>query len=177
MTLPSSCEVLIVGAGPAGSALARALARAGRDVLLVEARRHPRTKTCAEYATPRIVEELRRLDVPAADWQRSAVPGTSSSPFGIQMVAVIGPLGASIGRASTRFSPQALPMRVQPWRSARHSSAQSWPMAGFPARCCATLMARTRFVRDGWSEPMARAHEWLARWASAGRGSPPGGWA
>ena len=74
MTLPSSCEVLIVGAGPAGSALARALARAGRDVLLVEARRHPRTKTCAEYASPRIVEELRRLDVPAADWQRSAVP-------------------------------------------------------------------------------------------------------
>ena len=74
MTLPSSCEVLIVGAGPAGSALARALSRVGRDVLLVEARRHPRTKTCAEYASPRIVEELRRLDVPAADWQRSAVP-------------------------------------------------------------------------------------------------------
>src|SRR5437899_12433211 len=74
MTLPSSCEVLIVGAGPAGSALARALARAGRDVLLVEARRHPRTKTCAEYASPRIVEELRRLDSPAADWQRWAVP-------------------------------------------------------------------------------------------------------
>jgi menaquinone-9 beta-reductase len=74
MTLPSSCEVLIVGAGPAGSALARALARAGRDVLLVEARRHPRTKTCAEYASPRILEELRRLDIPAADWQRSAVP-------------------------------------------------------------------------------------------------------
>jgi len=74
MTLPSSCEVLIVGAGPAGSALARALARAGRDVLLVEARRHPRTKTCAEYASPRILEELRRLDIPAAHWQQSAVP-------------------------------------------------------------------------------------------------------
>src|SRR5438105_6417200 len=74
MTLPSSCEVLIVGAGPAGSALARALARAGRDVLLVEARRHPRTKTCAEYASPRILEELRRLDIPVADWQQSAVP-------------------------------------------------------------------------------------------------------
>ena len=74
MTLPSSCDVLIVGAGPAGSALARALARAGRDVLLVEARRHPRTKTCAEYASPRIVDELRRLEIPAADWQQSAVP-------------------------------------------------------------------------------------------------------
>jgi len=74
MTLPSTCEVLIVGAGPAGSALANALARAGRDVLLVEARRHPRTKTCAEYASPRIVEELRRLDIPTVEWQKSAVP-------------------------------------------------------------------------------------------------------
>jgi menaquinone-9 beta-reductase len=74
MTLPSSCDVLIVGAGPAGSALAGHLAAVGRDVLLVEARRHPRTKTCAEYASPRISEELRRLGISAVDWQRSAVP-------------------------------------------------------------------------------------------------------
>jgi len=74
MTLPRNCEVLIVGAGPAGSALARHLARAGREVLLVEARRHPRTKTCAEYASPRIADELRILGIEAVDWQRSAVP-------------------------------------------------------------------------------------------------------
>jgi len=74
MTLPSSCEILVVGAGPAGSALATALGRAGRDVLLVEARRHPRTKTCAEYASPRIAEELARLGSSAAEWQLSAVP-------------------------------------------------------------------------------------------------------
>ena len=53
------CEVLVVGAGPAGSAAAAALARAGRDVLLVESHAHPRPKACAEYASPRIVEELR----------------------------------------------------------------------------------------------------------------------
>ena len=74
MTLPLSCDVVIVGAGPAGSALARHLARAGREVVLVEARRHPRTKTCAEYASPRISDELGILGMEAAGWQRSAVP-------------------------------------------------------------------------------------------------------
>ncbi len=70
------CEVLVVGAGPAGSATAAAVAAAGRDVLLVEARRHPRPKACAEYASPRILEELRALGVADTDWQADAVPLT-----------------------------------------------------------------------------------------------------
>jgi geranylgeranyl reductase family protein len=74
VSIPSSCDVLVVGAGPAGSALATALAGQGRDVLLVEARRHPRGKTCAEYASPRIADELARLGIPAADWHPHAVP-------------------------------------------------------------------------------------------------------
>lgn len=68
------CEVLVVGAGPAGSALAAALAAQGRDVVLVESRAHPRPKACAEYASPRIVEELRRLGLPEAAWQADALP-------------------------------------------------------------------------------------------------------
>jgi flavin-dependent dehydrogenase len=68
------CEVLVVGAGPAGSALAAALASQGRDVVLVESRAHPRPKACAEYASPRIVEELRRLGLPEAAWQADALP-------------------------------------------------------------------------------------------------------
>jgi geranylgeranyl reductase family protein len=69
-----ACDVLVAGAGPAGSAAAAALARAGRDVLLVEARAHPRPKACAEYASPRIHEELRRLGLPDAAWQQAALP-------------------------------------------------------------------------------------------------------
>ncbi|TMB56394.1 MAG: NAD(P)/FAD-dependent oxidoreductase [Chloroflexi bacterium] len=68
------CEVLVVGAGPAGSAVAAALAAQGRKVLVVEARQHPRPKACAEYASPRIVEELRHLRVPDAEWLANARP-------------------------------------------------------------------------------------------------------
>jgi geranylgeranyl reductase family protein len=69
-----SCDVLVVGAGPAGSAAASALARAGRDVLLVESHAHPRPKACAEYASPRIAEELALLGIADAAWQRDALP-------------------------------------------------------------------------------------------------------
>jgi geranylgeranyl reductase family protein len=75
MTAPSlECEVLVVGAGPAGSAAAAALAARGRDVLLVESRAHPRAKACAEYASPRIVEELRLLGVAEDAWRTDALP-------------------------------------------------------------------------------------------------------
>ena len=67
------CEVLVVGAGPAGSVAAKTLAGAGRDVLLVEAHEHPRPKACAEYASPRIADELARL-APAPDWRQVARP-------------------------------------------------------------------------------------------------------
>ena len=60
-------DVLVVGAGPAGSALAPRRSPGGRDVLLVEAAAHPRPKACAEYASPRIMEELARLGE-AAGW-------------------------------------------------------------------------------------------------------------
>jgi geranylgeranyl reductase family protein len=67
-------DVLVVGSGPAGSAVAAGLARAGASVLLVEAARHPRPKACAEYASPRIVEELARTGMERADWAEAAVP-------------------------------------------------------------------------------------------------------
>lgn len=69
-----SCDVLVVGAGPAGSAVAAALARAGREVMLLDARRHPRPKACAEYASPRIADELDRFGLPPGAWGADAVP-------------------------------------------------------------------------------------------------------
>ncbi|MDX1500803.1 MAG: NAD(P)/FAD-dependent oxidoreductase [Thermoanaerobaculia bacterium] len=54
-------DAVIVGAGPAGSALAIHLARAGLDALLVEKERFPRDKVCGEMMNPRAIRHLEDL--------------------------------------------------------------------------------------------------------------------
>lgn len=56
-------EIVIVGGGPAGAALALRLARAGRDVLLLERSRFPRDKPCGDCVNPGAVSELELLGV------------------------------------------------------------------------------------------------------------------
>ncbi len=51
-------DVVVVGAGPSGSACAYWLAEAGYDVLLVEKKHFPREKTCGDGLTPRAVKQL-----------------------------------------------------------------------------------------------------------------------
>ncbi|GAA1334304.1 geranylgeranyl reductase family protein [Saccharothrix algeriensis] len=69
MTTPSrrgageDAEVIVVGAGPAGSTAAAYLARAGLDVLLLEKSRFPREKVCGDGLTPRGVKQLVDLGV------------------------------------------------------------------------------------------------------------------
>ena len=60
-SLPRATDVLVVGAGPAGSAAAAWAARQGRDVVLADAATFPRDKTCGDGLTPRAVAELERL--------------------------------------------------------------------------------------------------------------------
>ncbi|MBF6333702.1 geranylgeranyl reductase family protein [Nocardia transvalensis] len=67
--LPAHAEVLVVGAGPAGSAAAAWAARAGRDVLLTDAAVFPRDKTCGDGLTPRATAELEQLGL--GDWVRA----------------------------------------------------------------------------------------------------------
>jgi len=68
-SLPVRTDVVVVGAGPAGSAAAAWLARAGHDVLLTDAAVFPRDKTCGDGLTPRAVAELSRLGL--TDWLRA----------------------------------------------------------------------------------------------------------
>jgi geranylgeranyl reductase family protein len=67
--VPTSTDVLVVGAGPAGSAAAAWAARGGADVLLVDAAVFPRDKTCGDGLTPRAIGELQRLGL--EDWLRA----------------------------------------------------------------------------------------------------------
>ena len=69
MTRPTSTDVLVVGAGPAGSAAAAWSARAGLDTLLVDDQVFPRDKTCGDGLTPRATGELMRLGL--EDWLRA----------------------------------------------------------------------------------------------------------
>ncbi|MEK8026362.1 NAD(P)/FAD-dependent oxidoreductase [Pseudaquabacterium rugosum] len=61
--LPPSCEVLVVGAGPAGSACAQALARRGHDVLLIDEQAFPRDKVCGDGLIPDAHAALHHLGV------------------------------------------------------------------------------------------------------------------
>jgi menaquinone-9 beta-reductase len=59
-------DVIVVGAGPAGSAVAYYLATAGLDVLVLEKTRFPRAKVCGDGLTPRAVKALTAMGVPIA---------------------------------------------------------------------------------------------------------------
>lgn len=51
-------DVIIIGAGPAGSATATALARTGRSVLILEKATHPRHKSCGGGLSARLLPSL-----------------------------------------------------------------------------------------------------------------------
>ena len=66
-------QVIVVGAGPAGSATAYHLANAGIDVLLLEKSSFPRDKVCGDGLTPRAVKQLLGMgfDLDQSGWQKN----------------------------------------------------------------------------------------------------------
>lgn len=59
-------DLLVVGAGPAGSAAATWAARHGLDVTIIDKEIFPRDKACGDGLTPRAVKELTSLGL--AEW-------------------------------------------------------------------------------------------------------------
>ncbi len=69
-----TADVIVVGAGPGGSATATYLARSGLSVHLLEKSEFPREKVCGDGLTPRSTRELIKLGIDtseAAGWLRN----------------------------------------------------------------------------------------------------------
>ncbi len=60
-------DVIVVGAGPAGSTTAYYLAQAGLDVLVLEKSRFPREKVCGDGLTPRGVKTLVAMGISVSE--------------------------------------------------------------------------------------------------------------
>ena len=80
--LPSSTDVLVVGCGPAGAATATWLARAGREVTVLDAAEFPRDKTCGDGLTPRAMLEVDRMGLGGWARERITIEGLDLRGFG-----------------------------------------------------------------------------------------------
>ncbi|MEV5015958.1 geranylgeranyl reductase family protein [Streptomyces sp. NPDC053780] len=70
----NTADVIVVGAGPAGSTAAYHLAKAGLDVLLLEKTAFPREKVCGDGLTPRAVKQLVAMGIDISEeagWLRN----------------------------------------------------------------------------------------------------------
>lgn len=80
-------DVLVVGAGPAGSALAYFLASNGMDVEFVDKSTFPRNKTCGDGLSPRAIHILKKMGL---------LEAVREAGFEIRHVAFFAPNGDSI---------------------------------------------------------------------------------
>jgi menaquinone-9 beta-reductase len=121
---PLCCDVLVVGAGPAGSACAQALATAGVDVLLVDQHDFPRDKVCGDGLIPDAHHAFARLGV---------LDEVMAAARRVAHVACIGPRG---GRIDVPGRLAVLPRRELDdilCRSARRAGARWLAPARFEA--------------------------------------------
>jgi geranylgeranyl reductase family protein len=84
-------EVIVVGAGPAGSATAFHLARAGVETLLIDKSPFPRDKVCGDCLSPRAQDALARMGMlaPVAAEAQRAERIRFRSPGGAEAAAAI----------------------------------------------------------------------------------------
>jgi geranylgeranyl reductase family protein len=158
-TPPSSCDVLVVGAGPAGSACARVLAQAGHGVLLVDQHDFPRDKVCGDGLIPDAHAALRRLGLHEAVMSRARWS---------RHVRCVGPKG--------RFVDVPGSLAVLPRRELDHLLLQGAQAAGArvwtPARFEGVLQDGDRVVGARLRSEDA-VHEVSARWVVLATGAVP----
>ncbi len=131
-------DALIVGAGPAGSATAHHLARAGHRVLLLDRAAFPRDKACSEYMSPETVRLLGAIGAldGVAPVGGAALAGTT----------VLGPDGSRLLGRFARSAPrwQSASGLAAPRRQLDAAILESARRAGAEIRQRATVVGLVR---------------------------------
>jgi geranylgeranyl reductase family protein len=164
-TLPAACDVLVVGAGPAGSAAAATLAHAGLDVVLVDVQAFPRDKVCGDGLIPDAHHAMRRLGVLDEVMRLAQRAGH---------VACIGPRG---GRIDVPGTLAVLPRRMLDdvlCRAAVEAGARMHAPARFTGLIDGAQEGEAR-VAGARLEHAGRAHEIRAGWVVVATGAVPQG--
>ncbi len=157
--LPTSCDVLVVGAGPAGSACAQWLAARGQQVLLVDQHDFPRDKVCGDGLIPDTHAALQRLGV-LDEVKSLATPVTD--------VRFVGPRGGHVDVPGTLC---VLPRKVLDHvlvRAAQRAGAQLLT----PLRFEAVIETDGR-VSGARFKTTAGTHDISARWVVLATGAVP----
>ena len=157
---PSSCDVLVVGAGPAGSACATALARGGAAVLLADAHRFPRDKVCGDGLIPDAHAALRRLGV------HDEVAALAQS---VPHVRCVGPRG---GHVDVPGTVSVLPRRLLDDVLVRNAQRAGARLLA-PLRFDAPLLDGERVVGARLKDETGTAHEIQAPWVVLATGAVP----
>jgi geranylgeranyl reductase family protein len=157
---PSSCDVLVVGAGPAGSACAQQLARAGFNVLLVDQHEFPRDKVCGDGLIPDALAALGRLGV-HAEVMRAAQRA--------QHVGCIGPRG---GRVDVPGHLAVIP-RLLLDDILRRSALKAGARWLAPARFEGVLLDGTQRVAGARLKLGEDGHELRTQWVVLATGAVP----
>ncbi len=151
--------MLVVGAGPAGSACALWLARAGLDVLLVDQQAFPRDKVCGDGLIPDSHAALRRLGV---------YDEVQALARHVQHVRCVAPRGGQVDVPGT--------LSVLPRKTLDHVLVRAAERAGArllaPLRFEAPLLEGGRVVGARFKAGEQR-HEIAARWVVLATGAVP----
>jgi geranylgeranyl reductase family protein len=166
-TPPPDCDVLVVGAGPAGSACAQWLARQGWQVVLVDQHTFPRDKVCGDGLIPDAHHALQRLGVLGEVMAQAQAAGH------------VGCIGGRGGRVDVPGRLAVLPRKQLDdilKRAAERAGAQffaPWrfeaPLLDGPGTAASVLGARLTSAGSGGRESC----EVRARWVVLATGAVP----
>jgi len=178
-------DVLIAGAGPAGSIAATVLARAGARVLVLDRARFPRPKLCGDTLNPGALAVLQRLGLGCA--AGASIPLAGMIVTGDDGVRVVGKYEGVSGRAISRSDFDAALMMAAAGAGARieqgvlvqgpivDASGDQPTVTGLkitgrqgkslkiPARM--VIAADGRYSRVARALGLSRAAPWPRRWA------------